>query len=431
MVTTKTTCVKTLIIGGGITGLATAYALQKQGNQDYLVLEAKPVPGGLCATTFSNGYYFDYSGHFLHVHTPLGKQLITDLLGKNIKQHTRNAYVYTNGMQVPVPFQTNLWALYPELRELIVNELSHKTAAHTAPAHFEQWCLDTFGCTLYEAFFRPYNEKLWGRPLTEITADWCTPFIPVPQRKEILAGAQHKPVANQGYNTHFYYPKTGGCGALINSLVRRVKHLRLNTPVTRVNLKKKTVQAGNEVFRYEHLVNTIALPQFVNMLDGHQPLKQAAAGLEAQAVTVYHLAIARAVNPFGWIYFPDSAQPFYRVGLASHFAPDSVPRKDTSLFYIELPGLPPATPETERKIWDGLYQKGIVNRDDEPLFSAWQSIPYAYVIFNKTRAKTVPALLNTLQEHGCYCAGRYGRWEYSFMESSLLQGVELAQKLVR
>ena len=52
-----------------------------------------------------------------------------------------------------------------------------------------------------------------------------------------------------------------------------------------------------------------------------------------------------------------------------------------------------------------------------------------YVIFNKKRAQIVPALLEALEKENCFCAGRYGRWEYSFMESSLLQGQQLAQKL--
>ena len=429
MVTSEIGHVKTLIIGGGITGLATAYALQQQGDNDYAVLEAKEVPGGLCATTFANGYHFDYGGHFLHLHTPQGKQLVKKLLGKNLKLHIRNAFVYTNGMHVPVPFQTNLWALHPELKDLIVAELSRMTDSTDTPDNFEQWCLLTFGRTLYEAFFRPYNEKLWGRPLNTLTADWCGPFVAAPKRREILESALKKFTRPQGYNTQFYYPQTGGCGALIDSLVSRVQHVHLQTPLTRINLSTKTAWAGKKVFRYENLVNTLSLPEFIRLIDGHKELKQAAGKLEVQAVTIYHLAIARKIQPFGWIYFPDPAQPFYRVGLESHFAPDSVPNQDTSLFYIELPGLPPTTPETERKIWEGLYQKGLVNADDVPLFSAWQPIPNAYVIFNKKRAQILPTLLGTLEKHHCYCAGRYGRWEYSFMEKSLLQAVELAQKL--
>ena len=61
----------------------------------------------------------------------------------------------------------------------------------------------------------------------------------------------------------------------------------------------------------------------------------------------------------------------------------------------------------------------------------WQTIPNAYVIFNKARAEAVPFLLNELEKQHCYCIGRYGRWEYSFMERSLIEAEALAQKLVK
>ena len=417
MASTKTTRVQTLIIGGGLTGLATAYALEQQGNSHYLVAEAQDHLGGLCATTFSNGYHFDYGGHFLHLHTQLGKTLVKQLLGNNLAPHKRNAWIYTNGMRVPYPFQTNLWALHPELRALCLEELNQLQNDPHAPQHFEEWCIKSFGHTLYEAFFRPYNEKLWGRPLTQLTCDWCGPFVPAPNRREIAQSATQKPATQ------------GGCGALIEALAKHVKNVRTNAPVTHIHLQTKTARINDEQIRFENLVSTIPLPQLVNLLEGHENLKRAALQLEARPVTVYHLAIARAVEKFSWIYCPDNAQPFYRVGLTNSFAPSSVPEENTSLFYIELPGLPPTTAHTEQLIWDGLHQKGIVTDDDVKLFSAWQTIPYAYVIFNKKRAEIVPGLLNALEEENCCCAGRYGRWEYSFMERSLTQAWELAQHL--
>ncbi len=430
MVDTKTLHVRTLIIGGGISGLATAWALEKKGDTDYLVLEKSAHPGGLCATTFTQGYYFDYSGHFLHLHTQLGKTIIKELVGTNLKKHTRRAFIYTNGMHVPYPFQQNLWAFHPQLRKLVTWELTTTASLPQTPQNFEQWCIQSFGYTLYEAFFRPYNEKLWGRPLHELTCEWCGPFVPLPNRKEILQSTSQPPHAPAGYNSHFFYPKTGGCGALVNALAARVQHIQLNTPLTRLDLAHKTAWAGTQKITFNRLVNTMALPDFVNLLTGQTHLKQWAAQLQSQAVTVYHLAIARKLKPFSWIYFPDPVQPFYRIGLESHFSPDSVPDKHTSLLYIELPGLAPTSRQTEKAIWEGLYQKGIVDRDDIPLFSYFQQIPHAYVVFNKQRAHVLPALLSTLEQQHCYCIGRYARWEYSFMESSLLQATALAQKLV-
>ncbi len=432
MVATKTTHVHTLIIGGGITGLATAYALEKHALSNYVVLEAQDHLGGLCATTHQDGYHFDFGGHLLHLHTPEGKKLIRTLLGSNLQVHTRHAFIYTNGMEVPYPFQQNLWALHPELRALCVEELTRFPLPSTLPQNFEQWCLASFGQGLYEAFFRPYNEKLWGRPLAELTCEWCGPFVPAPRRQEILQSARQKPQTPQGYNATFCYPKKGGIGALIDALAKRVQNVRTNTALTQVDLTRKTARTNTgETFHFEHLVNTIALPSFVSLLKDNTSLKQAAAKLQAQSVSVYHLAIARAVSPFSWIYCPDKAQVFYRVGLQSSFDPASVPSKDTALFYIELPGLPPQTPQLEEQIWHGLHQKGLITQDDVKLFSTWQTIPHAYVLFTPQRAQAVAFLLSELEKQHVFCAGRYGRWEYSFMERSLLEAQQLAQQLAK
>lgn len=432
MVSAKTTHVHTLIIGGGITGLATAYALGKHGMHDYLVVEAQDRLGGLCATTRQDGYQFDFAGHLLHLHTPQGKELIQTLLGNNLQKHTRRAFIYTHGMQVPYPFQQNLWALYPELRALCVEELTRLQPATTAPENFEQWCLQSFGHGLCEAFFRPYNEKLWGRPLRELTCEWCHPFVPSPHYDEILQSATHKPTRAPGYNATFYYPRKGGIGALINALAKHVANVHTNSPVTCLNLSTKTAWIQNYgTVHFEHLVNTAPLTTFVNLLEAQEPLKQAASRLAVQPITVYHVAIARSVFPFSWIYFPDKNIPFYRVGLQSSFCTDAVAAKDTSLFYIELPGSVPHTPAHEKQIWTALHQQGIISWEDTKLFSAWQDIPHAYVVFNRQRAQSVPFLLSELKKQGVFCAGRYGRWTYSFMEYSLREGQQLAQQLAK
>ncbi len=429
MATAKNQHVHTLIVGGGLTGLATAYGLEQRGHSDYRVVEAQPRPGGLCASTCVQGYTLDFGGHLLHLHTPTGQQLLTQLLANRVYKHPRHAFIYTQGLRVPYPFQTNLWALPPRWQAHCLDTLP-QAAATAKPASFEQWCLAPFGSGLYETFFRPYNQKLWGQDLRTLTCEWCGPFIPAPNRREIRQSAQGPLAKAQGYNAHFYYPHTGGCGALVNALAGQIKHFYPQTALTALDLARKTAQLNHrETLSFDHLVSTIPLPQLVAMLQGQEAIKQQARVLRAQAVTVYHLAIARPVPPFSWIYFPDASAPFYRVGLQSGFSPANAPQ-GTSLFYIELPGAITLTPGLEATIWQALCQYGLVTPKDRRIFSHTQVIPHAYVIFDKARAQVLPRILSQLEDLHCYCAGRYGRWEYSFMEKSLLDGLELAKKLL-
>ncbi|WP_428054095.1 protoporphyrinogen/coproporphyrinogen oxidase [Candidatus Avelusimicrobium stercoris] len=421
--------VKTLILGAGLTGLSTAYHLEKAGQTDYLLAEKESTPGGLCKSQVINGCTFDFSGHLLHLHTKQGKQLVKSLLGANLRRLKRRAWIYTGSARVPFPFQANLFALPEAERQQCVNGLlACAQTPKTAPKNFKEWCLNAFGPGVYQVFMRPYNTKLWGRDPQEMTCDWCGSFVPTPTVDEVLKSAVKPPTKSYGYNAYFYYPARGGCGALTDALTRSITHLSLNTPVTRVDLTRKTAQCKGKTISFDYLVNTLPLPELLR-LTGEAELAALADKLVHTQVAVYNFAIKRQVKPFSWIYFPDKQDPFYRIGLQSGFSPVNAP-KGVSAFYVELPGDYPHTQAGEARIWKALAQKGIIKESDDVLFSFWQSLPYAYAVYDKFRASAVSQALKALAGRGCFCAGRYGKWEYSFMEKSLLEGLELAKKLV-
>ncbi len=422
--------VKTLILGAGLTGLSAAYHLEKKGDRDYLLAERQVQPGGLCASYTVNGFTFDQSGHLLHLHTDYGKKLVKKLLKTNLLRLKRRAWIYTHTSRVPFPFQANLFALPAKERQACVEGLL-QAAAQTpkAPRHFEDWCLQSFGKPVYELFMRPYNTKLWGTSPKNLTCDWCGPFVPRPSTQEILQSASRPPQKSYGYNAWFYYPKQGGCGALVQALAQNLHGLRTKTAVTQVDLKRKTARLNGKTISFDHLVNTLPLPEFLHMLEGEARLSALAERLTHTSVLVYNFAINRAVKPFSWIYFPDEQDPFYRVGLQSGFSPFNAPQ-GTSSFYVELPGTTPRGKGTEKRILSALIQKGIIDIHDEVLFSFWQTLPYAYAVYDKRRSRAVRQALQALAKRGCFCAGRYGKWEYSFMEASLLEGLDLAEKLV-
>ena len=82
----------TLIIGGGLAGLAAGYGLE--GKVPYIIAEKECFPGGLSATLKRNGYSFDFSGHLLHLRWPRTKALILKLLSGNFSTLERDARVY-------------------------------------------------------------------------------------------------------------------------------------------------------------------------------------------------------------------------------------------------------------------------------------------------------------------------------------------------
>ncbi len=420
--------VDTLILGGGLTGLSTAYHLQQLGYTDYLVVEREQEPGGLCRSFQKEGFTFDYSGHLLHLHTPYGKKFVKTLLKNNLRRIKRESWVYLQNRWIPFPIQANLYALPCAISHLCAEELLQKGPS-TKPHSLKAWCISSFGAGLYKHFFRPYNTKLWGISPARLTCDWCGAFIPRPTRQEVLRSLTKKPAKAWGYNTYFLYPKTGGAGALIQALTKQIRYLRLHASVTQIDLNSKTARINGTLFRFNKLVNTLPLPQFLQLLKNAPELRKLALALKAAPVLVYQVAVKGKGKKFSWIYFPDKKDPFFRVGQQSSFSPENAPKGCRS-FYIELPGNLRPTKTLEKQIWNSLLQKGIITEYDEKLFSFWQKLPTAYALYDFKRASVVQAVLSKLEKQACYLAGRYGKWEYSFMETSILQGREIAKKLI-
>ena len=214
-----TPSVDILILGGGLSGLSTAYHLTQKGYTDYLLVEQEKQSGGLCRSIQKNGFTFDCSGHLLHLHTPYGKKLVRTLLKDNLHRVRRSAWVDTHGVQVPFPFQAHLYALPRAVRDACAKGLL-QPAKTTRMRSFYDWCLASFGAGIYTHFFRPYNTKLWGISPRQLTCDWCGAFVPRPTRRELQKSLSRKPQKTWGYNAYFYYPKTGGIGALAKALAR-------------------------------------------------------------------------------------------------------------------------------------------------------------------------------------------------------------------
>ncbi|MBR3632649.1 MAG: FAD-dependent oxidoreductase [Elusimicrobiaceae bacterium] len=422
--------VRYLILGGGLTGLSTAYHLEQQKQTDYLVVEKNSFFGGLCASEVKNGFTFDYSGHLLHLHNPYTKQLVRRLLKGNLLRHKRNAFINLYGRKIPFPFQANLWALPAKYRRACVEgALQAAKQPIQSPKNFEQWAQQSFGRNMYECFFKPYNQKLWQTPLTELTCDWCGTFVPTPNITQIKQGARRPGKKSWGYNSYFYYPKSGGCAALADALAERVPNTWLSAEVTSINLANQRALVQGKWVSYDTLINTLPLPVFLQRcvrLPKH--IKQKASKLKSTSVYVFQIAIGRKITPFHWIYFPEPEMPFYRVGMQSAFSPYNAP-KGTSSLYIETTQKITPGKATEQAIFKTLCQKGIIKEQDKILFSFWRTLNPAYAIYDKYRLDAVTTITRWLQQQHTLCAGRYGCWEYSFMERSLLQGKEIASIL--
>jgi protoporphyrinogen oxidase len=429
-----------LIVGAGLAGLSTAYHLK---DLPYRVFEKEKEAGGLCRSYHKDGFTFDMTGHLLHFRQPAIKALVERLLDGRLEQHRRRSYIYSHRAYTEYPFQVNTYGLPPEvIRECLLGFIA--TLTNPAPPRppeersFKAWILDNLGEGMAKHFMIPFNEKLWQVPLDELTSDWVSWLVPKPELKDVINGALGIKDKAFGYNPTFLYPSTGGINALPQSFLPAVRGIAYDTELVEIETTRRRAvfrdgRQGTRVEEYETLVSTIPIPELVRRcVDLPRDIKDAAAGLRWVSVYNVNLGVARErVSDKHWIYFPEPEYPFYRAGFPMNFAPALGP-PGTSSLYVEISHrpnevVPPA--QLLDMVRQGMERAGIFQKDDEILVADVKDIHYAYVLFDRHRAKTLPGILGELELRGIHSIGRYGRWEHTSMEDAIAQGKRLAEKL--
>jgi protoporphyrinogen oxidase len=428
-----------LILGGGLAGLSTAYHLGRLGASSRLVVEARDTVGGTAGSQRVSGFTFDYTGHLLHLHDPYGRDFILDLLKDNVASHERRAWIFSQGAYTRYPFQANTRGLPPvTVLECVAGFLDtvHRPRPLAKDPDFLSWSRATFGDGVTRRFMKPYNEKLWQTPLSRMTTEWQGRFVPKPAAAEVLYGALTDQNRLFGYNASFRYPVRGGIQSLPDALAARLEPgvVRTGARVESVDLREKVaVVAGLGEVRYERLVNTLPLNQF---LDIASPLpaevKDARRRLRWNTVWNLNLGVARAgVTDKHWIYFPEKKYPFYRVGSATNFSSALAPAGHSSL-YVEVSrpgGARVDVKKLEASVLSGLRDCGLLRRSDELSARAWMPVSVGYVVYDFARTPAVTAIFRHLGKSGIESIGRYGGWKYSFMEETILDGKRCAQRL--
>ena len=133
--------------------------------------------------------------------------------------------------------------------------------AKAEPANFEEYCQRHFGAGISKHFMVPYNEKLWGVSPREITAAWCSRFVPLPNLEQIVAGAVGAGPPEMGYNVSFVYPKQGGIETFTRALIGRMGRMgqgavHTGTDPDVIDYERRQVVVGGERIPYRALVAT-------------------------------------------------------------------------------------------------------------------------------------------------------------------------------
>lgn len=104
---------KTVILGGGLSGISTAYFLQQKGFKDITILEKENKTGGLCKSVRKDGYIYDIGPHILFSKDKEMLNLMLEVMDNRNDFKRSNQIIY-KGKYVQYPFENDLSKLPKE-----------------------------------------------------------------------------------------------------------------------------------------------------------------------------------------------------------------------------------------------------------------------------------------------------------------------------
>lgn len=428
---TRSSHIPVAIVGAGLTGLSTSHHLGR-ARIEHRLFERLGHAGGHAITTQDEGFRFDRTGHLLHLRDADLRSFVLTLLGDDVLEVDRRSRIWSHGTYTRYPFQANTFGLPPDVAYECLQGFvqAHFHPSPAEPRNFEEFCLRHFGEGISKHFMIPYNTRLWGVSPRDITAAWCSRFVPLPKLEDVLAGAVGKASAELGYNAKFLYPRLG-IGELPKAMVNSLPvELELSRAPRAIDPFSRTLHFDDEVVSYDALVSTMPLTTLIALLT-NAPAEVVDAAARLRCTHLYYLDVALdgpCGQPLHWVYVPEEKYPFYRIGCYSHFSAAMAPPGKANL-YVELSDR--AEPNLESllpRVADGLTEMKIIESPKQILFARVRRIDHAYVIFDHEYFSSLEVILPFLEKSGIITTGRYGGWNYSSMEDALRFGRDAAAR---
>jgi len=425
---------RTVILGGGLAGLAAGYRLRRLGEDDFVIIERETAAGGLLRTCREGGWEIDELPHIFFSDDDEITALFHALVPES-STHRARLGTLVDRVWTDYPFQLNVHQLPPEVRRRCLRDYlaALRDRAPDAPAatDLETHFLGIFGREMTERFFRPYNEKLWCTPLAELSTDWIGHKIGEVDidgmARSFLGGEDEAP--SFGPHAVFHYPTSGGIQRLAEALGEEIGPDRLVTAeeVLGVDARRRTVRTAKRTLRWDRLIWTLPLSETARLLS---PAPKPPPALACTGVTSVHLVTRTVRLPDRhWIYIADRDLSIYRVTrvdlLDARYSGGPHP------LIIEAASPDGSRPDDDAvaaRVMSELLELGILaDREDVIHRRVFWNKP-AYVVHDHRRADALAALRRHLSGTGIHPAGRFGAWTFFNMDDTIRSGFEAARR---
>jgi protoporphyrinogen oxidase len=441
-VTAPPTVPAIVVIGAGMSGLGFANAWRARfPGAPVVVLEAAPEPGGYCRTVVQDGFVWDYSGHFFHFKDPaIEAWLRARMPGQDVRTVVKRSKIRYAGRDIDFPFQTHIHQLpHDEFLACLVDvffasQKAQGPGGDGGPRSFGDMLVRRLGHGITDKFLRPYNEKLYATDLDRLDVDAMGRFFPHAELADIIANMRPQPAGapDGGYNATFTYP-AGGAVQYVHALLHDLPAgmVACDEPVTAIDRAAREVVTPRRRIAYDRIVSSAPLPALARLCGiAHDP-----AVFSSNKVLVWNLGFDRkGPRDLHWMYFPDRARVFYRVGWYDNILPPRPGEPERMSLYVEIGAASDARFDAgeldalRARVLDDLRGEAIVT--DHQLISHHHVVlDPAYVHITQASLTETARLRAALAAEGIHSVGRYGGWTYCSIEDNLIETRALAAAL--
>ncbi len=445
-----------MILGGGLSGLSAAWcALSKLRDCRVTVIEKNGFIGGLAASLRWNGFTLDFGPHRFHTRNAETLEIVRGLVGSQRLLHRdRLSHIYLNEKYIEYPLKLDAIA---SLDPLTISHVLFDFAAakiispfRGKSEDFERHVKTKFGKKLYDIYFGPYTEKLWGVHPSGLSADWAEDRISGLSMYQIAKKMLNIGGGVRTFTSKFWYPKDG-IGEISKRLGEEIK-TRGGRILTGKSVKKISrsrgkfvVETDGGVFTADSVISTIPITTLSKIVRPRAPpyVMYAADSLRFRSMVFIFVLLdqehAMTTLPSdNWIYYYSKDVLFHRLSQQKAFSPTTCP-KGKSEITAEIVCF-----ENDR-VWnmpdDEIKEKVLSDMEKVGMLSApgrkkiigikVVRVPCVYPIYAPPGYKKH---LNSLEEfvrsEGIVSAGRGGLFQYNNLDSAIESGMAAGKMVV-
>jgi len=476
----------TVVIGGGICGLAAGSSLAAHGEQ-VTVLEAQHFLGGLAATLRGKtGAGFDFGPHAYHARNQRVLDLFKEIASDGFPVRKKNVSIKFRGKYYKYPLEA--LDIAKSMSPIVAGRAfldyfweSLRRKVRPKPlVSAEDWVVQAMGRTLYGMFFGPYTAKVWGMPPSQLAASFAQHRIPHISLMQVVVSSLRRGYAKRTGTEHryaplvielFYPPK--GAGLISQRMAERIRtasadnRVCTSTLVTGIDVdgdrvtgvRYRTVPATDrggqlcmlasgtegtvdafagergpeERIACDRIVNTAPLPALIELLGAaaSAEAKAAARYLRFRALTIVGLRVKRpGALPAQSIYFQDKT--FNRLSETRNYGGTEICAADETILLCDI------TCDVNDAIWNAdadelgricareLEQEGFMKLSELAESVVLRST-FGYPVYMVGYERAIDTLIAELMRFpGLVTGGRQGLYKYVDMDIASEMGLAMA-----